>query len=78
MVHTCNMAGGATTPPCTDPAARVSSVYTGLWSPSASVQCRIIGWLTGSLAGTGSLSPPAAIRSAAAVMARWASSVATG
>src|SRR5438132_13717216 len=53
MVQACSMVGGATIPPCTDAAAASGSVYTGLASPTASHQCRIMAWLPASWAVTG-------------------------
>src|SRR5215472_12021451 len=66
MVQTCTIAGGATSLPCIDCAATSASVYTGLASPMASVQVRIAGRLTGSLASRGEPGPAARTLSAAA------------
>ncbi len=63
------MAGGATSPPCTDAAAAAASVYTGFASPIASTQLLIIGWLTGSRPSRGRLGPAATIRAAASRIA---------
>ncbi len=54
MVQTCSMVGGATIWPCVERRAASGSVYTGLSSPMASHQWRIMAWLTGSRATTGS------------------------
>jgi hypothetical protein len=48
MLQAWSIVGGATSPPCTDFSAAARSVYTGLRSPMASHQCRIIASLTGS------------------------------
>src|SRR5277367_6212305 len=60
------MAGGATSTRWTEAAAKSASVYTGLASPIASIQLRIIGRFTGSRPWRGRLWPAAATR--------WASS----
>ena len=67
------MAGGATSARCTEAAAKSGSVYTGLASPIASIQLRIIGRFTGSRPRRGRLWPAAATRWASSrIAAAWA------
>src|SRR5215813_7824891 len=65
IVHTCAIAGGATSPLWTLDPANDGSVYTGLVSPIASTQLLTIAWLTGSRARRGAHGPAAAIFAAA-------------
>ena len=72
------MAGGATSARCPEAAAKAASVYTGLPSPIASIQLRIIGRFTGSRPGRGRLGPAAATCWASSRIApAWAVAVAS-